>query len=81
MQFGKDFEKVFFKLSLLKPKYLDTIKRGFYTSDDIDVLHQLTVKFYEKFHETPKVEQMTIVSILFLIIELSSLIISFSFVI
>ena len=58
MQFGKDFEKVFFKLSLLKPKYLDTIKRGFYTSDDIDVLHQLTVKFYEKFHETPKVEQM-----------------------
>ena len=58
MQFGKDFEKVFFKLSLLKPKYLDTIKRGFYTSEDIDVLHQLTVKFYEKFHETPKVEQM-----------------------
>ena len=58
MQFGKDFEKVFFKLSLIKPKYLDTIKRGFYTSDDIDVLHQLTVKFYEKFHETPKVEQM-----------------------
>jgi len=58
MQFGKDFEKVFFKLSLLKPKYLGTIQKGFYTSDEIDVLHQLSVKFHEKFHETPKVEQM-----------------------
>jgi len=58
MQFGKDFEKVFFKLSLVKPKYLGTINRGFYTSDDIDVMHQLAVKFYDKFHEAPKVEQM-----------------------
>lgn len=58
MKFGQDFEKIFFKLSLAKPKYLETIKRGFYTSEDIDTLHFLAKKFYEKFHETPSKDQM-----------------------
>lgn len=58
MKFGQDFEKIFFKLSLLKPKYLKTIKRGFYTSDDIDTLHYLATKFFDKFKETPSKEQM-----------------------
>lgn len=58
MKFSQDFEKVFFKLSLIKPKYLETIKKGFYTTEDIDLLHFLSTKFYEKFHETPSKEQM-----------------------
>ena len=58
MKFGPDFEKIFFKLSLQKPKYLGNIKRGFYTSEDIDLIHFLATKFYDKFHETPSNEQM-----------------------
>ena len=50
MKFGPDFEKIFFKLSLQKPKYLGNIKRGFYTSEDIDLIHFLATKFYDKFH-------------------------------
>lgn len=57
MQFTQDFEKIFFKLSLKKPKYLEVIKTGFYTSEEIDVLSRLAFKFYEKFHETPSKEQ------------------------
>ena len=58
MQFGQDFEKIFFKLSLTKIKYLESIKSGFYTSEEIDQLSRLAYKFYEKFHETPKKDQM-----------------------
>ncbi len=58
MKFGQDFEKVFFKLSLQKPKYLEAIKRGFYTSEEIDVMHYLATKFHNKFHEAPSMEQM-----------------------
>lgn len=58
MKFGQDFEKIFFKLSLQKPKYLDSIKKGFYTSEDIDGMHYLATKFYDKFHESPSMEQM-----------------------
>lgn len=58
MKFGQDFEKIFFKLSLQKTKYLGLIKKGFYTSEEIDTLHYLASKFYEKFHETPTAEQM-----------------------
>jgi len=58
MKFGQDFEKVFFKLSLQKPKYLEAIKKGFYTSEEIDAMHYLATKFYEKFHESPSKEQM-----------------------
>ena len=58
MRFGQDFEKIFFKLSLQKPKYLETIKKGFYTTEEIDLLHYLASKFYNKFHETPTAEQM-----------------------
>ena len=60
MKFGQDFEKIFFKLSLAKPKYLEKIHKGFYTSEEIDTMHFLATKFHEKFHETPKSEQMKI---------------------
>jgi archaellum biogenesis ATPase FlaH len=60
MKFGQDFETIFFKLSLAKPKYLEKIHKGFYTSDEIDTMHFLATKFYEKFHETPKAEQMKV---------------------
>jgi len=57
MQFTQDFEKIFFRLSLKKPKYLESIKTGFYTSDEIDILSRLAFKFYGKYHETPSKEQ------------------------
>jgi archaellum biogenesis ATPase FlaH len=60
MKFGQDFEKIFFKLSLAKPKYLEKIHKGFYTSEEIDTMHFLATKFHEKFHESPKAEQMKI---------------------
>ena len=58
MQFGQDFEKIFFRLSLAKTKYLKSIKSGFYTSQEIDILSQLSNKFFERFSETPKKEQL-----------------------
>lgn len=62
MQFTQDFEKIFFKLSLKKPKYLETIKTGFYTSEEIDILSRLAYKFYEKYHETPSKEQIKLLA-------------------
>jgi len=58
MQFGQDFEKIFFRLSLEKPKYLQSIKNGYYTSEEIDVLSYLANKFYIKFKETPGKDQL-----------------------
>lgn len=58
MNFSQDYEKIFFKYSLKKPKYLATIKQGFYTSEEIDILSRLANKFFEKFAETPSKEQM-----------------------
>lgn len=62
MKFGADFEKIFFKLSLSKPKYLEAIKKGFYSSEEIDTLHYLSSKFHDKFHETPSKEQMKLLT-------------------
>ena len=58
MQFGQDFEKIFFRLSLEKPKYLQAIKFNFYTSEEIDALSYLANKFYAKFNETPSKENL-----------------------
>lgn len=58
MQFGQDFEKIFFRLSLEKIKYLQAIKSGFYTSEEIDALSFLANKFFSKFNETPSKEQL-----------------------
>lgn len=58
MQFGQDFEKTFFRLSLEKPKYLQSIKTAFYTSEEIDILSYLANKFYTKFNETPTRDQL-----------------------
>ena len=60
MQFGQDFEKIFFRLSLEKVKYLQSIKTGFDTSEEIDALSFLANKFYSKFNETPTKEQLTL---------------------
>ena len=58
MKFGPEFEKLFFKLSLAKPKYLEKIQKGFYTSEEIDIMNTLAKKFHDKFHETPSKDQM-----------------------
>jgi len=62
MQFGQDFEKIFFRLSLVKPKYLQSIKSGYYTSEEIDILSYLANKFYIKFHEAPGKEQLKLLA-------------------
>jgi len=59
MKFGENFEKIFFKLSLSKPKYLDKIQKGFYESDEIDVLHSIAKQFHRKFNDCPTLGQMT----------------------
>ena len=58
MNFSQDYEKIFFRLSLERTKYLTTIKSGFYSSEEIDILSTLSLKFYNKFNETPKKEQL-----------------------
>lgn len=58
MNFSADYEKMFFNLSISKPKYLSKVKKGFYTSQEIDILSNLANKFYTKFKETPSAEQM-----------------------
>ncbi len=58
MNFSQDYEKIFFRLSLEKTKYLRAIKAGFYSSEEIDILSTLSLKFYNKFNETPKGEQL-----------------------
>jgi KaiC/GvpD/RAD55 family RecA-like ATPase len=58
MEFGQEFERIFFKLSLHQPKYLKSIKTGFYDTEELDLLHYLALKFYDKFNETPSKEQM-----------------------
>ena len=58
MQFGQDFEKIFFRLSLEKVKYLQAIKYNFYTSEEIDALSFLANKFYAKFNKTPTKENL-----------------------
>ena len=58
MEFGQDYEKMFFRFSLEKPKYLQAIKTGFYSSEEIDILSTLSLKFYNKFNETPSRDQL-----------------------
>jgi hypothetical protein len=58
MTFNADYEKTFFNFSLLKPKYLSKIGKGYYTSKEIDALSSLANLFYVKFKETPSAEQM-----------------------
>lgn len=62
MQFGQDFEKIFFRISLEKPKYLQSIKTGYYTSEEIDILSYLANKFYVKFKETPGKDQLRLLA-------------------
>ena len=58
MEFGQDFEKVFFRLSLVKPKYLQSIQSAYYTSEEIGLLSHIAGKFYERFNETPTKDQI-----------------------
>jgi|TARA_R110002074_G_scaffold21927_1_gene67581 archaellum biogenesis ATPase FlaH len=62
MEFGQDFEKIFFRLSLVKPKYLQSIKAGFYTSEEIDILSRISNQFYSKYNETPSKENLVLLT-------------------
>jgi len=58
MEFGQDFEKVFFRLSLVKPKYLQSIQSAYYTSEEIGMLSHIANKFYERYNEAPSKDQI-----------------------
>jgi len=58
MNISQDFEKVFYALSLERPKYLNKIQAGFYASKELDIMSMLAKKFYERFKETPSSSQM-----------------------
>ena len=62
MELGQDFEKIFFRLSLVKPKYLQSIKAGFYTSEEIDILSRISNQFYSKYNETPSKENLVLLT-------------------
>lgn len=51
-------EKIFFNYFLANPHYFNTIRKNFFSNDDISQLSAIAKKFYEKFHESPSKEQM-----------------------
>lgn len=53
-----DFEKIFYLYTLENPKYLKSVKKGFYDSQDIETLSYITKSFFERFKETPSQEQI-----------------------
>ena len=58
MEYGTDFEKVFFLYFLKNPQLLRKINTGFFENGDIDFLANVSKKFQEKFGETPSPEQL-----------------------
>jgi len=52
-------EKHFFHWSLKNPQLLDKIKKGFYTSNEYDVLSDLGLRFFNKYGATPSKDQYT----------------------
>jgi archaellum biogenesis ATPase FlaH len=53
-----DFEKIFYLYTIENPKYLKSIKKGFYDSTEIETLGFITKSFFERFKETPTREQI-----------------------
>jgi len=53
-----DFEKIFYLYTIENPKYLKSVKKGFYDSSEIETLGYITREFYDRFKETPTREQV-----------------------
>ena len=46
-----DFEKIFYLYTIENPKYLKSVKKGFYDSSEIETLGYITREFYDRFKE------------------------------
>lgn len=58
MEYGTDYEKIFFLYFLKNPQLLRKINVGFFESTEIDFLANVSKKFQEKFGESPSSEQL-----------------------
>jgi archaellum biogenesis ATPase FlaH len=57
-----DFEKIFFLYCLKNPKYLDRVHDGFFSSREIQILSDISKKFFERFNETPTKDNLRLIS-------------------
>lgn len=58
MEYGTDYEKIFFLYFLKNPQLLRKINVGFFENQEIDFLANVSKKFQEKFGESPSSEQL-----------------------
>lgn len=58
LNYGIDYEKLFYLHALNNPKLLKYFYKGFFDNDEIDMLAGISQKFYEKFSETPSKDQL-----------------------
>ena len=58
MEYGTDYEKIFFLYFLKNPQLLRKVNVGFFESSEIDFLANVSKKFHEKFGDSPGVDQL-----------------------
>lgn len=58
MKYSTDYEKLFFLNSLKNPKYFKVFYDGFFTNEEIDILANISKKFYDEFKDVPSKEQL-----------------------
>jgi len=58
MNTNNDHEKIFFNYFLAKPHYLKSVRPGFFSNSDLDLIAKLSKNFYLKFSESPSKDQM-----------------------
>lgn len=58
MEYGTDYEKIFFLYFLKNPQLLRKVNVGFFESSEIDFLANVSKKFQEKFGDSPSPDQL-----------------------
>jgi replicative DNA helicase len=58
MEYGTDYEKIFFLYFLKNPQLLRKVNVGFFESSEIDFLANVSKKFQEKFGDSPGIDQL-----------------------
>jgi replicative DNA helicase len=58
MEYGTDYEKIFFLYFLKNPQLLRKVNVGFFESSEIDFLANVSKKFQEKFGDSPGPDQL-----------------------
>lgn len=57
-----EFEKIFYLYIRNNPKYFKTIPEGFFENSDVDILYDITKKFFMKFKEIPSKDQLKLIA-------------------